>query len=65
MIDTLLLEKVFVNFSIISSERIFHSEDIAVVPTAKMSIGFTDEERGFTVKIGKDASMKNVIQYLK
>ncbi len=42
-----------------------NSEDIAVVPTAKLSIGFTDEERGFKVNLGKDASMEAVIQYLK
>jgi 2-hydroxy-3-keto-5-methylthiopentenyl-1-phosphate phosphatase len=42
-----------------------NSEDIAVVPTAKMSIGFTDEDKGFTVKLGKEGNMKDVIEYLK
>jgi phosphoserine phosphatase len=41
------------------------SEDVSVVQGAKISIGFTDEERGFTVKLGKDASMAAVISYLR
>lgn len=42
-----------------------NSEDVSVVQGAKISIGFTDEERGFKVNLGKDASMEAMIQYLK
>lgn len=41
------------------------SEDVSVVQGAKISIWFTDEEKGFAVKLGKEASMETVIQYLK
>lgn len=41
------------------------SEDVFVVQGAKISIGFTDEEKGFAVQLGKEASMETVIQYLK
>jgi hypothetical protein len=41
------------------------SEDVSVVQGAKISIGFTDEERGFTVKLGKEASMEAVTSYLR
>jgi hypothetical protein len=40
-------------------------EDTKVIPSAKISIGFTDEEGGFTVKLGKEGNMKDVIEYLK
>ena len=42
-----------------------NSEDISVIAAAKITIGFTDEDKGFTVKLGKEASMEAVIQYLK
>ena len=41
------------------------SEDVSVIHDAKISIGFTDEEKGFAVKLGKESSMETVIQYLK
>ncbi len=42
-----------------------NSEDVSVIQDAKISIGFTDEEKGFAVKLWKEASMEAVIQYLK
>ena len=40
------------------------SEDIPVGFLGR-SFGFTDEDRGFSVKLGKEGSMEAVIQYLK
>ncbi len=40
-------------------------EDTKVIPSAKISLGFTDEEGEFTVKLGKEGSMEDVIEYLK
>lgn len=39
-------------------------EDTQVVKNPKTSIGFTDEERGFMFKLGKNGNMKDVIEYL-
>ena len=42
-----------------------NTEDTQVIKNPKISLGFTDEERGFAVKLGKDGNMKDVIEYLK
>ncbi len=42
-----------------------NTEDTQVIKNQKISIGFTDEERGFTVKLGKEGNMKDIIVYLK
>ncbi len=40
-------------------------EDTRVVQSPKLTLGFTDEERGFVIKLGKEGSMSDVIGYLK
>lgn len=39
-------------------------EDTKIIPWAKVSLGFTNEDRGFTVKLGKEGSMKDVVVFL-
>jgi hypothetical protein len=40
-------------------------EDTRVVQNPKLTLGFTDEERGFDIKLGKDGLMSDVIKFLK
>ncbi len=40
-------------------------EDILVVKNPKLTLGFTDEERWFDFKLGKEGSMNDIIKYLK
>lgn len=42
-----------------------NTEDLGVTVFPKLSIGFTDEEKGFDVKLGKEGSMKGIMEYLK
>ena len=41
-----------------------NAEDISVVKNPKLTLGFTDEDRGFDIKLGKEGSMKDVIGYM-
>ena len=39
-------------------------EDTQIIENPTKTLGFTDEERGFTINLGRDASMKEIIKYL-
>jgi hypothetical protein len=39
-------------------------EDTQVIPDPKLTLGFTDEDRGFSVKLGREGNMTEIIQYL-
>lgn len=42
-----------------------NTEDTQIIKNPKISLGFTDEDRGFVVKLGKEGNMKDVIGYLR
>lgn len=40
-------------------------EDTRIIQNPKLTLGFTDEERGFDIKLGKEGTMSDTIEYLK
>jgi hypothetical protein len=41
-----------------------NTEDTKVVVNPTKTLGFTDEERGFDVKIGREGSMVEILPYI-
>jgi hypothetical protein len=39
-------------------------EDTQVIQNAKLTLGFTDEDRGFGVNLGRDTSMVDILSHL-